>query len=308
MFKTENSTYARVIDVERTAATEALIKSTVYGGVNASVLERGVVYSSEHSNPTLDNTPNTNVKYAALASVGDFELSLTLAPESTYYVRAFVKDNIGYHYSPYVEVNLSKMEEVVTITEKPFATGVGNYMFMPSEPMKRIDVILMLYRLLADENHPYYSNKVFPDMPTSPESINAVNFVVNQGIVEGHDSGYLMPDDPVTRAQISKMINIAFGFQRNNTVSVDLTDIEDHWAFAQIAIGVQNGYIKGYTDKTFKPDNSVSRVEAVVMVSRSAERSLEPLGEEEFIDVPNGAPGTWQHEMYKHIMNAAIPF
>lgn len=46
------------------------------------------------------------------------------------------------------------------------------------------------------------------------------------------------------------------------------SDIHNHWAEKQIAEWVNNGLIKGYSDGTFKPDNSITRAEFAVIVNR----------------------------------------
>lgn len=69
------------------------------------------------------------------------------------------------------------------------------------------------------------------------------------------------------------------------------SDIDNHWAKAQIADWVEKGLIKGYPDGTFKPDNKVTRAEFMALVNRA-------FGYDEKVainykDVPNGA---WFYE------------
>lgn len=46
------------------------------------------------------------------------------------------------------------------------------------------------------------------------------------------------------------------------------TDISDHWAKGYIERVAKNGLVAGYENKTFKPDNNVTVLEALVMMSR----------------------------------------
>lgn len=58
-----------------------------------------------------------------------------------------------------------------------------------------------------------------------------------------------------------------FVFSHSHTVAASqLVDIDNHWAKAQIEKAVAQGYVDGYEDRTFKPDQKVSRAEFVKMV------------------------------------------
>lgn len=50
--------------------------------------------------------------------------------------------------------------------------------------------------------------------------------------------------------------------------AVVFTDISKHWAKSYIERVAENGLVSGYDDKTFKPDNNVTVLEALVMMSR----------------------------------------
>ena len=47
------------------------------------------------------------------------------------------------------------------------------------------------------------------------------------------------------------------------------TDIAGNWAGAQINSLINQGVVTGYADGTFKPNNSISRAEFVVMINRA---------------------------------------
>lgn len=50
--------------------------------------------------------------------------------------------------------------------------------------------------------------------------------------------------------------------------AVVFTDISSHWAKSYIERVAEKGLVTGYNDKTFKPDNNVNVLEALVMMSR----------------------------------------
>ena len=56
----------------------------------------------------------------------------------------------------------------------------------------------------------------------------------------------------------------------NTTISnaINITDINGHWANNEITKFVNNNYILGYEDNTFKPNNSITRAEFVSILNR----------------------------------------
>ncbi|WHH57524.1 S-layer homology domain-containing protein [Petroclostridium sp. X23] len=63
--------------------------------------------------------------------------------------------------------------------------------------------------------------------------------------------------------------SISVGFAADLSAGGQFGDINGHWAKAQIESGVANGFIKGYADSTFKPDNNITRAEFFTMVNRA---------------------------------------
>ena len=50
---------------------------------------------------------------------------------------------------------------------------------------------------------------------------------------------------------------------------IEFTDVDGHWAKETITKWVQQGLIKGYTDGTFRPDDSITRAEFMALVNRA---------------------------------------
>lgn len=47
----------------------------------------------------------------------------------------------------------------------------------------------------------------------------------------------------------------------------EFVDINEHWAKSEIEWGVEKGIVNGYPDGTFKPDNTITRAEAIKVIS-----------------------------------------
>ena len=111
----------------------------------------------------------------------------------------------------------------------------------------------------------------FPDVDESASYANAVDTVSGLGVIVGDDNGLFNPDNNVTRAEFTTMVVRALGEEAAAaaTVSSSFTDAANtdvHWAAGYIAQGVSDGWINGYGDGTFKPDNTVTYQEAVKML------------------------------------------
>ncbi|MCB6364787.1 Ig-like domain-containing protein [Intestinibacillus massiliensis] len=90
---------------------------------------------------------------------------------------------------------------------------------------------------------------------------------IDSGRISGYPDGTFKPDNKVTRAEMVKLVNNAFGFTSGS--SATFSDVKsDYWAYAEIQKGVGNGYISGNSDGTFQPDKPLTREQAAVMLAK----------------------------------------
>lgn len=96
-----------------------------------------------------------------------------------------------------------------------------------------------------------------------------IEYGVEKGYISGYEDGTFLPDKTVTRAEFSKMINSAVKLTAVGTAKADFKDVKsDDWFFNEVKKAENAGYIAGYEDSTFRPNNSVTRQEAAVILSR----------------------------------------
>lgn len=86
-------------------------------------------------------------------------------------------------------------------------------------------------------------------------------------LINGYQDGTFKPNHSITRAEFATILNRTFDIQSGNA-NTALKDIEGHWAKEQITNLVATGIIKGYGDDRFKPNQTITRQEMVVMLSR----------------------------------------
>src|SRR5665648_130988 len=92
---------------------------------------------------------------------------------------------------------------------------------------------------------------------------------VDQGTIKGYPDGTFRPENNISRAEFTILVNGMFGYTK--MAANTFTDVKaDAWYANTIAIGIEAGYINGYPDGTFKPENYIKRGEAVVALDRSS--------------------------------------
>ena len=97
---------------------------------------------------------------------------------------------------------------------------------------------------------------------------DAIIYLAHEGIVKGDPESTFRPNDNISRAEFTAMINRAMELSEKETLT--FTDVaNDSWYYDEIAKAVEDGYANGYPDNLFKPGNNISRQEASVMIGRA---------------------------------------
>lgn len=88
----------------------------------------------------------------------------------------------------------------------------------------------------------------------------------SKGYIRGFKDGSLKPDENVTRAQLAALINKSFGFTK--TADIAYKDVHSsNWFYNDIAIARAEGYMKGYNNSTFQPNQKITRQELAVVLT-----------------------------------------
>lgn len=199
-----------------------------------------------------------------------------------------------------VQVVRSQFEDEVMTEEKPFISGYGNREFRPDNSITRAEVATIIYNMLNDTDEDYTTiTSRFSDIPNSHWAYEMIGFNLANNYMNG-DSGSntFRPDDDMTRAELAQML-FNLDMASSSGSSVSFNDISGHWGENAIIEMAKADVINGYEDNTFRPNNNVTRAEAVAMISRLFKRSNEWTGNITFSDVSTN------HWAYSIIMNAA---
>lgn len=122
-----------------------------------------------------------------------------------------------------------------------------------------------------------------------------IHQAVDSGIVTGYPDGTFKPNDTVTRAEFAVMLVQTLKPQGTGS-ALTFTDAAKigTWAKNEVALAVQAGYIKGYADGTFGPNEAITRAEMAMMVANAAGLALEANASTGFTDdkdIPQWAKG-----------------
>lgn len=91
---------------------------------------------------------------------------------------------------------------------------------------------------------------------------------VELGIVSGYTDGTFRPDKKVSRAEFATFLTNAI--QVSNSDTQDFKDVsENDWFYDEVQKSAAVGFFGGYTDKTFRPANLITRQEAAKAVSNA---------------------------------------
>lgn len=179
----------------------------------------------------------------------------------------------GKAYSPVTFVN-HKAAELNRTDHFAFLVGYTGGTFGPERNMTRAEVTTMFARLLTEqiEADKTYSN-TFTDVPKGYWAANYIGYMQQFGIITGYSDGSFRPDAPVTRAEFAA---IASRFEKLTEGSKSFTDVPDtYWAARYINFAATRGWVTGYSDGTFKPENTITRAEVAAVTCRLLERSAD---------------------------------
>lgn len=204
-------------------------------------------------------------------------------------------------YNPPVAPKLNKADHYAYVVGYPDGT------VQPQGAITRAEVATIFFRLLSDETRDLYWTKDngYTDVKVGDWFNNAVSTLSNAGIINGYPDGTFRPNAPITRAEMAKVIAM---FAELNKDSAGFKDIAGHWAEAYIKLAAGNGWIAGYPDGTFRPDQDITRAETMTMINRVLERvpSTEKhlLAYEVMLTFPDNQPGDWYYIAVQEATNS----
>ncbi len=88
--------------------------------------------------------------------------------------------------------------------------------------------------------------------------------LIGKGYISGFPDGTYKPEAPMTRAQYAAVIAKAFSLPLKQPATQFVDVPQSFWAFPFIQKANQMGFISGFPDNSFRPDQNLTRVQAIV--------------------------------------------
>ncbi|WP_414579573.1 S-layer homology domain-containing protein [Anabaena sp. CCY 9402-a] len=164
---------------------------------------------------------------------------------------------------------------IATATEKQL---VVNYpqtdQLNPLRDITRAEVATLIYQALVTNGQEQaiaspYIVRVDVALPTFTDlgghwAEAFIRGLADMGITHGFADGSYQPNKPMTRAQYAALVAGAFN-PTPRRPATDFIDVpKDFWAYQALQIAASGGFVSGFSDRTFRPDQNVQRLQVIV--------------------------------------------
>ena len=188
-----------------------------------------------------------------------------------------------------------------------YIMGYPDGTVQPKGEITRAEACTIFFRLLTESSRDYYFSKTndYTDVNAGDWFNNAISTLSNAGIVTGYNDGTFRPNQPITRGEMAKIIA---NFANLNKGTKSFTDLSGHWSKTYVELAAGNGWIAGYPDGSFRPDQKITRAETVTMINRVLERvpakELRLLSRSIMLTFPDNNPGDWYYIAIQEASNS----
>jgi len=153
----------------------------------------------------------------------------------------------------------------------PYVNGQGAGSFAPSKNLTRAEAVTMIASLLTNASEGNCKNN-FSDVSSGDWYSTSVKDLAGFGVVGGYQDGTFQPQRTITRAEFVTILSVFYPPEEE--LGTGFTDVPaTHWARANILSAAAKGWIGGYADGTFHPDQTITRAEAVTVLNAVLNRS-----------------------------------
>ncbi len=185
-------------------------------------------------------------------------------------------------------------------------TGLSRTSFSASLCVITCFSIVTASLALAQET-PAEATDLFPDLPVGSQYYSGVKYLKDLGLIQGYPDGTFKPNQQINRAEALKILVGAIKFEKFSsaekpiasqeaTPDIDVTkcpfpDLDPTaWYHHYVCEAYQNGVVSGYPDGTFKPEQTINKVEALKMTILQGGISTQTAYTDNFDDI---SPSDW---------------
>lgn len=251
--------------------TRPVVLVNTYAEMQSS-FEEGTLVTDEDGNPYTGTLP-APTKLFSSQTPDDL-------PEGAHFVTGFTVNVDGeVYFDKPVEITLPMPEESIgdeTIVVYYYNQSTGEYELIENFEISEdgLSIIIHVDHFSTFVVASFDESRVVPDTTEDGESAftdienhwakDYINQLSAAGIVNGKTSTTFAPDDPITRAELVKIVVNAFEISKEDPTLAGFSDVSDQdWYATYVAAAKAAGVIGGYEDGTFRPNQAITRAEAL---------------------------------------------
>lgn len=246
---TSDSTYSMIPVVNALSAGASFVRG------NAGPYADVTVYDSN----------GTRLGGATAGSTGIFNISLNRELKAGETIKVEAKESGKISRSTEVKIAGQEAKVTAEVNSPSYIAGYPDGTFKPGKEVTRAEAVRMFVSLVNNGKElPKNPTTKFKDANNKWYS-DEINFAVSKGFISGYSDGTFKPNQGITRAEFAQMI--AVFVKDGYPGSSNFKDVKGHWASHAIDQLYGNKTIKGFPDGTFKPDQKLTRAEAVTVLN-----------------------------------------
>lgn len=283
----------------------------ILGGASVRVVEQDL----DENGFEYDTTPGLGaaVVFWVDTTTNIVDTSNVRPTDNTLYITPFPQAGNDFDFVNYYGKS-GKVEKPVKVGPQlnrddhvAYIMGYPDGTVQPEGEITRAEACTIFFRLLTDSSRDYYFARTndYSDVNAGDWFNNAISTLSNAGIVTGYNDGTFRPNQPITRGEMAKIIanfaNLKYGGKT-------FTDLAGHWSKSYVELAAGNGWIAGYPDGSFRPDQKITRAETVTMINRVLDRvpakESRLLSRSIMLTFPDNNPGDWYYIAIQEASNS----
>lgn len=178
--------------------------------------------------------------------------------------------------------NADTMPSVMPILSEEhvrYINGFPDQTMRPQNTVSRAEAAAIIANLLQNPTEAT-GDCHYVDVKDSDWFAEAARILCRFGLFD--DGSYFRPSDAITRAElVDALVRLQPNAPSTTATFIDVP--ANHWAYEQIGKAVALGWISGYPDGRFGPENSLTRAEACAIINRVTQRTSDLTQAKKFI-------------------------
>lgn len=157
-----------------------------------------------------------------------------------------------------------------------YIVGFSDGTVRPEANITRSEVVVIFFRLMTEDFRQanWATENPFFDVNNGDWYNSALSTATRAGLIRGCSSGGFEGQRSITRGEFAA---IAARFDSEEYQGPDLfSDLSGYWGKREINQAARQGWILGYPDGTFRPNDPITRAEAIALINRMLLRSPAP--------------------------------